>query len=399
MPSDTMPREDRERTAAVLQALAEPRARYDAALAGAEERMREYLAAHRSQSGDATSIATTELGRFAGGRIDASRFAALFEERALAPDVANVIERAADIIAELRAEGDALFVVHVPTGADLRRVVAGALAEIGRAFGAALAFQAARAGVRRTEWHERLLGGTPFGSWNRTERLLAAPLVVDVDGSDLHADSLAEFLDGSQKIVLVVRGDATPAPLARLVTPGTFVVQAADASELARFAASGAPGIAALLPASCVRFAHDPDGGPTLGERLTIAHIPVAAPRTSVGGRSAQQQREELAQLALLAEVSDLARLHATPRTARGSVANAEAAAPASDAPARGGTVPAAASSGATVPVGGGLPAAAAGARANGNAAGDAGAVDALATWLLAQAGLAPDGRGAGAGT
>jgi hypothetical protein len=191
-----------------------------------------------------------------------------------------------------------------------------------------------------------------------------------------------------------VRGEASPAPLARLVTPGTFVVQATDASALARFAASGAPGIAALLPASCAQFSHDPAAGPTLGERLTIVHLPASAQRGSTGSRSAQQQREELAQLALLAEVAELARLHAPAQAA--SVAASPS--PGAKAPAGGRTVVDASSSGANVAVGGGPPAAAAPARTNGNAPGDAGTVDALATWLLAQAGLAPDGRGAGAG-
>ena len=390
MPSDSMPPVAGDRIAAALQALAEPRARYDAALAGALERMREYVAAHRPEARAASEAAATELGRFAGGRIDVDRFAALFEERALSPDVVALIERAAGVIAELQSYGDALFVAHVPTGGDLRRVVAGALAEAGRAFGAALAFQAARTGVRRTEWHERLLAGAPFTYWNRTERLLAPPLVVDVDGGDLNAEALAEFLDGALKVVLVVRGEASPAPLARLVTPGTFVVQATEPSALGRFAASGAPGIAALLPASCAQFSHDPAAGPTLGERLTISHLPTAAARGSTGSRSAQQQREELAQLTLLAEVADLARLHA-------SAPGSSAAAPGANAPAGGGAVTAGASSGANVPVGG-APRAVPAARTNGTVAGDAGTVDALATWLLAQAGLAPDGRGAGAG-
>jgi hypothetical protein len=34
--------------------------------------------------------------------------------------------------------------------------------------------------------------------------------VVEVDGGDLQAGGLAEFLDGAQKIVLVVRGPAPP---------------------------------------------------------------------------------------------------------------------------------------------------------------------------------------------
>jgi hypothetical protein len=38
------------------------------------------------------------------------------------------------------------------------------------------------------------------------ERLLAPPLVVEVERRDLHAAGLAEYLDGAQKIVLVVDG-------------------------------------------------------------------------------------------------------------------------------------------------------------------------------------------------
>jgi hypothetical protein len=122
-----------------------------------------------------------------------------------------------------------------------------------------------------------------------------------VNGPDLRAEGLAEFLDGALKVVLVVRGDAPAAPLARLLTPGVFVAQSADGSELARLAAHPGAGVLALVPETAARFVHDPLGGPEWWDRLAISRLPDAAPPPRLGGRSAAQQREELAHLAALA--------------------------------------------------------------------------------------------------
>jgi hypothetical protein len=306
MPSDPSLRSGQaERTSRALAATAELRARYRGAVAAAAEQIGAYLDACRARSGDVAEGALTELGAFARGRIDAGRLAAVIGgRRAVAPEMAGLAERAEAVLRELLARGDALFTYDLPSGGDLRHAVHDALEEAGRAFGAALVFQAVKTGVYRAEQHEGLLDTFPFARWNRTERLLAPPLVVSLDGADLHADTLAEFLDGQQKIVLVVRGPATPAPLVRLLTPGVFVAQTQDAAELARAAAFAGPAVAALVPEAAARFVHDPGAGRTLGERLAVAWLPPDVPRAPVGGRSVAQQREELAQLAALAELA-----------------------------------------------------------------------------------------------
>jgi hypothetical protein len=192
-------------------------------------------------------------------------------------------------------------VVDVPAGGDLRAGVARALADLGRAFGAVRTFEVARSGGRRAGEAAAALDGFPYARWSRGERRAAPPLVVAVDGADLRAGVLAEFLDGAQKIVLVVRGPCAPAALVRLVTPGTFVLQSADGTGLDRFAEWGGPGIAALVPDTAARFAHDPAGGAAAWQRLSVAHLPEGDPRISVGGASGAQQAEELRQLRMLA--------------------------------------------------------------------------------------------------
>ncbi len=72
--------------------------------------------------------------------------------------------------------------------------------------------------------------------------------MVAVDGSEVHAGALAEFADGREKLVLVVRGASAPAPLARCITPGTLVLQTDDGRGLDRVAAFDGPAIAAIVP-------------------------------------------------------------------------------------------------------------------------------------------------------
>ena len=161
--------------------------------------------------------------------------------------------------------------------------------------------RARRGGRRGGGGGAPVVGPLPFARWTRSERRLAPPLVVALEGGDLRAAALAEFLDGRQKIVLVVEGECAPAPLARLVAPGTFVLQTADAAGLDRFAAWEGPGIAALVPESAGRFVHDPAAGAASWDRLTIAHTPDKPPRRTVAGLSAAQQAEELEILRTLA--------------------------------------------------------------------------------------------------
>lgn len=284
-----------ERVARALAAVGAQVEAFRAAVAAAHEVVRGHLTAFGALEQDRAALVRRELGGFAAGRIDVDRFAALGGGTRILPAGAeDVVRRCADVLEDVLERGDLLFTVEVPPGGDLRTCVDRALAEAGRAFGAVLAFQAVKTGVWAPEQHEPMLRAFPFARWNRAERGMGVPLVVHVGGADLRAESLAEFLDGRQRIVLVVDGPCAPAPLARLVSPSLFVQQGDD---LARLAAWEGAAIVALMPAEAARFVHDP-AAPT---PLVVAHLP-ADPRASVGPWSAWQQREQVALLRRLAE-------------------------------------------------------------------------------------------------
>lgn len=296
MPSD-------ERLQGAHDALREHDGAFRAAVETAYAQVRAYLAAHGSRSEERARETALELGRFAGGRIDVGRLAAVLgPTRVLDQQEETLVRRCAEVMDEVLARGDGLFLCQVLPGDDLRATVEGALAMVGRAFGAALVFQAVKAGTYRAEVHEPALRSFPFGRWNRQERLLGPPLVVSVDGSALAVPTLAEYLDGGQKIALVINGACTPAPLARLITPHLFVMQCESPAQLARLAAVEGPGIAALVPPTAARFVHDPATA-----RLELGHLPMDAPRTSLSGWSTWQQGEELALLRALAAAETLA--------------------------------------------------------------------------------------------
>jgi hypothetical protein len=296
-----MPSDDRVTLACA--AVRGPREAFRAALAATAHHIRAFLAAQRgaSESERARRLAA-ELGVFAAGRVDAGKLAALFQSAETRdPAALAAVERAGAVIEVLGARDLPSDVVDVPPGGDLRASVAQALAEVGRAFAAVRTFEVARSGGRRAGEAAAALDAFPYPRWSRGERRAAPPLVVVVDGADLGAAGLAEFLDGMQKIVLVVRGACAPAPLVRLVTPGTFVLQTGDGAGLDRFAAWEGPGIAALVPDSAARFAHDPRGGALTWERITVDFVPEREPRVAIGGSSTAQQAEELRQLRQMA--------------------------------------------------------------------------------------------------
>jgi hypothetical protein len=299
MPSDV-------RTPRVLEALAEARDRYRSAVSTAHDQMAGYLATHRARTHGHAQVVARDLGKFAVGRIDAERFGALFSEtRSLASEVVERVERLVGVLAELLAEGDELFIADVPPGGNLRDTVERAVAHAGRAFGAVSAFQALKNGEYRPERHDPAVLSLPFARWNRRERVLAPPLVVEVDGADVRAEALSEYMDGRMAIALVVRGAASPAPLARLIAPGTFVVQTTEPDDLRTVIACDCPVVVALVTRESATFTHDPRAGRSLQVRLRVTSTPSDAPRNTLGWRSAWQQHEELAHLQLLAGVSD----------------------------------------------------------------------------------------------
>ena len=276
-----------------LAALAQPIAAFRAMVDGAIAQSEGFLTAQHASATQRAERAALALGRFADGRIDSAAFAVLFPPVAAAsPEAFDALMRALDVLRDVRHRGDALFVVDIPTGGRLGVAVEDALALAGRAFGAVVLAEMVRGG-RFTPQHERLLEPHAFRSWNRRERRFAPPLVVLVNGAYLQASALVEFADGQEKIVLVVRGASPPAPLARCITPGTFVLQTVDGSGLDRVATFNGPAVAAILPEGAAVFMHDPAAGREAWQRMTVQHIPAVA-NAPMGGQSAWQIGEDL---------------------------------------------------------------------------------------------------------
>lgn len=294
MPSDP-------RLPQALAALAQPIAEFRAIVEGAISQADAFIAAQHATAPQRSERAAVSLGLFADGRVDAAAFAALFPPVAAATPVAlAALDRALAVLREVRERGDALFVADVAHGKRLGAALDDALAGAGRAFGAVLLAEVVRGG-RYTPEHERLLQPHEFRSWNKSERRFAPPLVVLVDGADLQAGALMDFADGREKIVLVVRGASAPAPLARCITPGTFVLQTVDGSGLDRVAAFEGPAVAAIVPEGAAVFLHDPNAGREPWQRMIVKHIPTAAPKKAVGAQSAWQMAEDLRVVADLA--------------------------------------------------------------------------------------------------
>jgi hypothetical protein len=298
MPSD---KTTDERAARALEILGKAREDFQSALVATSEELRGLL-----DDGSATAEAraertAAELGAFAVGHIDIERFASFQTTgEPVAVSVAPRLEAASRTLRSLLEQNDDLYFLRVEPGADLRDAVSSGLGRAGRAFGAARSVELARAGKYDEVAHGGWLDSFPPALWSRRERDLAPPLVVEVDGADLRPGGLAEFLDGAQKIVLVVRGTAPPAALARLITPGLLVVQAEDPADLAVMSETVGPAIAALVTGDACRFVHLPAADGTRG-RLSVHHMPASEPKRALGGISAFQQTEAMRHLAALA--------------------------------------------------------------------------------------------------
>ena len=277
-----------------LAAVAPRRAAFRAAIAAARDQVATYLALH-GKAHDRVAELGAELGRFAAGSVDAERLATLLPNTGAADAAAmHVVRRCVDVLDELLDASDELFVCDVQPGADLRASVFVSLGELGRAFGAVLAFRAAVTGRYDATRHAAALRSFPFALWNRAERAIGVPLVVRVAGADLCAEALAEYLDGQQQVVLVVEGPCAPAPLARLVSPGVLVLQtSADLGPLLTF---DGPAIVALVPEGSAEFIADPRAGGAV-----VVHRDAKAPASAVGRWSVAQQREQVAVLRAMA--------------------------------------------------------------------------------------------------
>ena len=303
MPSDNAGIESGDLAVEALKALTPRVEAFHSSVATAVEEIRTFVQSRRGASEFRAERALMELGPFAVGRMDAEKFATLLDEADhLTPETEGVLERAEEILNGFSVGQDFHRVVVEP-GEDLRDAVKDALDHAGQVFGASRAVELARDGRFDPAQHNVFLANLSFRKWNRAERQLAPPLVVEVGAEDLLPAGLGEFLDGLVKIVLVVKGPTTPAPLARLITPGTYVVQTADAADLAGLATSPHPGVALLFDEERpeqARFVHDPEAGSTPWQRLTVQHMP---DEPSVGrGRRAPVWLEEQAHLEALAK-------------------------------------------------------------------------------------------------
>ena len=302
MPSETKMVVASELAQKALQGLAPRVEFFHTAVATAEEEIRSFVTHRKGVAEHRSERTLAELGPFAAGRIDTEKFAALLlDVDDLAPEAESVMNRAEEILAEF-VVGSEFHLVTVPRGGDLRDAVKDALNHVGQVFGASRAVELARSGRFDPDQHNYLLSALPFRKWHREERRLAPPLVVEVEAEDLLPAGLGEFLDGEVKVVLVVKGPTPPAPLARLITPGTYVVQTADPADLVALARSPHPGVALLFDEARpeqARFVHDPDAGAASWQRLAVSHMPEQA---AVGrGRRAPTWLEELAHLQALA--------------------------------------------------------------------------------------------------
>ena len=285
-----------------LAAVTRSREAYRSAIVATVGQAEQLLADHTLEPDERSRRVADELGQFAAGRIDASAFADMFtSDGGLDEGSTDRIHRALSTLKGLLERGDELFVVDVPEDGDLHEAVGRALGEAGRAFGAARTAELTRTGRYDAPTHAEWVEHFPPRLWNRMERNLAPPLVVRVAGRDLRAGGLAEFLDGVQKLVLLVQGEAPPAALVRLITPGVLVIQTTDPAKLEELRDAAGPAVAAIVPEAVGRFVHRPGDGP-LRDRLTVSHVPDEAPARSLGSLTAFMQAEELRQLALLAE-------------------------------------------------------------------------------------------------
>jgi hypothetical protein len=290
MPSD-------ERIEQALEALSAQKQVFQSALAATIDQIGAYAHAHGAADNEKAQMIAMELGPFAANLVDAGEFSRYSGDVAASTNQAlKTVKHAQDTLGDLADKGDELFVVDVKPGGSLWHSVAQRLSELGRAFAAARAFDLAKANGEKVDEAETL----PFNQWSSRERRLAPPLVVTVDGADCRANGLADFLDGAFKMILLLRDESTPAPLVRLITPGTFVAQATDVAVLKGLGAWDGPGIAAVVPESAARFTHNPKGGDTAEARLKISALPEDKRRKPMGGVSVAQQSEELRQLKAL---------------------------------------------------------------------------------------------------
>lgn len=290
MPYDATARE-------ALKVFADAIGAYQSRVAAVADRIGVYLAADDAES--TTTHEAQQLGEFAAGRIDIERFNALWDAReALDQFERAVLTRAHDMLRDIATRSKDSFIINLPPGGRLTAALTNIFADLGRTFGAMVIAELVR--TRRFGNDDlELIHGFPRFRWTRAERGMSPPVIVALDGADLWAGEVAQYLDGNQKIVLVVRSPAPPAALVRLITPGTLVVQTCSIEGLAPVLAADGPAVAALLPTGAAEFVHAPGNTPA-HQRIAITSRPQGA-RKTVEAWTTWQQQQELDQLYALA--------------------------------------------------------------------------------------------------
>lgn len=294
MPSDP-------RVTRLLELVAKPIEQYRESLTATLEEVRGYLAAGRSDAQARAGRLKEQLGVFAGSRIDVDRMSSLLGETSTLDATAlERLERASRALWSVLDRGDSLFHVDVPPGADAAAALRRQLGSIGRAFAAARIAGAARNGAPSGLDEPSALEAFPYAQWNVAERRLSPPVVICVQGTDLVAGALSPFVDGHQKVLLLVEGLCAPAPLVRLITPGVLVVQGHALEDLEVAATWPSTAVGALVPLWAVRFTHDPSAGPESWQRMSV-NLSRDWRIKRLGGLTAAQQQDEIAQLQALA--------------------------------------------------------------------------------------------------
>lgn len=288
MPSDNL-------TELVLASLEGPRTAFASSLSAAAEQVRGTLAGLSADVGERNDLLKTQLGGFAAGRINIEKFSSFADgQKSVNAGAVPTLKKAQEVLNELTEAGKDLNKVKIAVGKNVRCGVRRGLERIGRAFGAARCIELAKAGTFNEAEHGKMLNGLPFAEWNQAERAMAPPLVVHVNGRSLHPASLVEFMDGGVKLVLLIDGPCAPAVLARLMAPGTFVMQTEDVAAVDKLANWEGHGIVAIVPPGAATFTYQPDEGKSFSAALKIEFQPDESNISPLGSLSAQQQVEDL---------------------------------------------------------------------------------------------------------
>jgi hypothetical protein len=276
---------------------------FRSALVSMADQVRNMVLVAQGAGSEEQNLADQEvsLGNFATDKIDIERFSVYAKPTTavLPSDQVEPVEAALKVLNELLADAD-LFTLRVPEGGSLGSALARKLGNLGRVFGAAQVIELAKASLYDGAKHGHLLEQVTFTHWNAAQRAAAPPLLIEINGGDLRAASLVNFLDGGAKIALLVDGAAPPAALARVVTPGVFVQQSSGDAPLDAFAACDGAAVAAVFTAPVAIFVHDPAAGETSNQRFTTLEVPPASKLVRIGSLSPNQQKEELALLEVL---------------------------------------------------------------------------------------------------